>query len=63
MKNFLLALILSLVSLTSFGQLIINQEITNTKPYRVGDTIAPLVTVCDVTVLSPTFSDSVNENA
>jgi hypothetical protein len=39
MKNFLLAVILSLVSLTSFGQLIINQEITNTKPYRVGDTL------------------------
>jgi len=39
MKNFLLAVVLSLVSLTSFGQLIINQEITNTKPYRVGDTL------------------------
>jgi hypothetical protein len=32
-------------------------------PYRVGDEIAPLVTVCDVTVLSPTFNDSVNVNA
>jgi hypothetical protein len=39
MKNFLLALVLSLVSLTSFGQLVINQEVTNTKPYRVGDTL------------------------
>jgi hypothetical protein len=39
MKNFLLALVLSLVSLTSFGQLIINQEVTNSKPYRVGDTL------------------------
>jgi hypothetical protein len=39
MKNFLLVVVLSLVSLTSFGQLIINQEITNTKPYRVGDTL------------------------
>ena len=39
MKNFLLAVVLSLVSLTSFGQLIINQEVTNTKPYRVGDTL------------------------
>ena len=39
MKNFLLALVLSLVSLTSFGQLIINQEVTNAKPYRVGDTL------------------------
>lgn len=39
MKNLLLAVVLSLVSLTSFGQLIINQEITNSKPYRVGDTL------------------------
>jgi hypothetical protein len=39
MKNFLLALVLSLVSLTSFGQLIINQEVVNSKPYRVGDTL------------------------
>jgi hypothetical protein len=39
MKNFLLAMVLSLVSLTSFGQLVINQEVTNTKPYRVGDTL------------------------
>jgi hypothetical protein len=39
MKNLLLAVVLSLVSLTSFGQLIINQEVTNTKPYRVGDTL------------------------
>ena len=29
-------------------------------PYRVGEEIAPLVTVCDETVLSPTVSDSVN---
>jgi hypothetical protein len=27
------------MSLTSFGQLIINQEVTNSKPYRVGDTL------------------------
>ena len=39
MKNLLLAAVFSLISLTSFGQLIINQEITNTKPYRVGDTL------------------------
>ena len=39
MKNFLLAVVLSLVSLTSFGQLIINQEVVNSKPYRVGDTL------------------------
>ena len=39
MKNFLLAVVLSLVSLTSFGQLIINQEVLNSKPYRVGDTL------------------------
>ena len=39
MKNLLLAVVLSLVSLTSFGQLIINQEVTNSKPYRVGDTL------------------------
>jgi hypothetical protein len=31
--------VLSLVSLTSFGQLIINQEVVNSKPYRVGDTL------------------------
>ena len=39
MKNLLLAVVLSLVSLTSFGQLIINQEVLNSKPYRVGDTL------------------------
>jgi len=39
MKNLLLAVVLSLVSLTSFGQLIINQEVVNSKPYRVGDTL------------------------
>ncbi len=39
MKNLLLAAVFSLISLTSFGQLIINQQITNPKPYRVGDTL------------------------
>ena len=39
MKKLLLAVVLSFVSLTSFGQLTINQEVTNTKPYRVGDTL------------------------
>jgi hypothetical protein len=39
MKNLLFGLVLFLTSFTSFGQLIINQEITNTKPYRVGDTL------------------------
>jgi len=39
MKKLLLAVVLSLVSLTSFGQLIINQEVVNSKPYRVGDTL------------------------
>jgi hypothetical protein len=39
MKKLLVSLSLILVSLTSFGQLIINQEIINSKPYRVGDTL------------------------
>ena len=39
MKNFLLAVMLSVTSTTAFGQLIINQEVVNSKPYRVGDTL------------------------
>jgi hypothetical protein len=39
MKKLLVSLSLMLMSLTSFGQLVINQEVTNTKPYRVGDTL------------------------
>jgi hypothetical protein len=39
MKKLLVSLSLMLMSLTSFGQLIINQEVTNSKPYRVGDTL------------------------
>jgi hypothetical protein len=39
MKKLLVSLSLILMSLTSFGQLIINQEVTNSKPYRVGDTL------------------------
>ena len=39
MKNLLFGLVLFLTSFMSYGQLIINQEITNTKPYRVGDTL------------------------
>jgi hypothetical protein len=39
MKKILVSLSLLLMSLTSFGQLVINQEITNPKPYRVGDTL------------------------
>jgi hypothetical protein len=39
MKKLLVSLSLVLMSLTSFSQLIINQEITNSKPYRVGDTL------------------------
>jgi hypothetical protein len=45
MKNFLLAVILSLVSLTSFGQLVINQSIVNTPPFKVGDTLTVNYTV------------------
>jgi hypothetical protein len=45
MKNFLLAVVLSLVSLTSFGQLIINQSIIETPPYKVGDTLTVKYTV------------------
>jgi hypothetical protein len=45
MKNFLLAVILSLVSLTSFGQLIINQSIVQTPPFKVGDTLTVKYTV------------------
>jgi hypothetical protein len=39
MKKLLVSLSLLLMSLTSFGQLVINQEVTNSKPYRVGDTL------------------------
>ena len=39
MKKFLLILLLSVLGFTSYGQLIINQEIVNSKPYRVGDTL------------------------
>jgi hypothetical protein len=39
MKNLLFGLVLFLTSFVSYGQLIINQEITNSKPYRVGDTL------------------------
>jgi len=39
MKKLLLILLLSVLGFSSYGQLIINQEITNTKPYRVGDTL------------------------
>lgn len=39
MKKLLLILLLSVLGFTSYGQLIINQEITNSKPYRVGDTL------------------------
>jgi hypothetical protein len=39
MKNLLFGLVFILASFASFGQLIINQQITNTKPYRVGDTL------------------------
>jgi hypothetical protein len=39
MKNLLFGLVLFLASFVSYGQLIINQEVTNTKPYRVGDTL------------------------
>ena len=39
MKNFLLAVMLFVTSTTAFGQLIINQEVVNSKPYRVGDTL------------------------
>jgi hypothetical protein len=39
MKNLLFGLVLFLTSFMSYGQLIINQEITNSKPYRVGDTL------------------------
>jgi hypothetical protein len=45
MKNFLLAVVLSLVSLTSFGQLIINQSIVQTPPFKVGDTLTVKYTV------------------
>ena len=39
MKNFLLAVMIFVTSTTAFGQLIINQEVVNSKPYRVGDTL------------------------
>lgn len=39
MKNLLFGLVLFLTSFMSYGQLIINQEIVNPKPYRVGDTL------------------------
>jgi hypothetical protein len=39
MKNLLFGLVFILASFASFGQLIINQEVTNSKPYRVGDTL------------------------
>jgi len=39
MKNLLFGLVLFLTSFVSYGQLIINQEVTNSKPYRVGDTL------------------------
>ena len=39
MKNLLFGLVLFLTSFMSYGQLIINQEIVNSKPYRVGDTL------------------------
>ena len=39
MKKLLLAAVFSLISLTSFGQLIINQSIVNTPPFKVGDTL------------------------
>ena len=39
MKNLLFGLVFILTSFASFGQLIINQEIVNSKPYRVGDTL------------------------
>ena len=39
MKNLLFGLVLFLTSFMSYGQLIINQEIINSKPYRVGDTL------------------------
>lgn len=45
MKNLFLGLVFLLTSFMSFGQLIINQEITNTKPYRVGDTLTMKYTV------------------
>jgi hypothetical protein len=39
MKKLLMTLLLLVIGLSSYGQLIINQEITNPKPYRVGDTL------------------------
>jgi hypothetical protein len=39
MKNLLFGLVLFLTSFVSYGQLIINQEVVNSKPYRVGDTL------------------------
>ena len=40
MKNLLIGLLLFLgTTMTTYGQLIINQEIVNSKPYRVGDTL------------------------
>ena len=39
MKNLLFGLVLFLTSFMSYGQLIINQDVLNSKPYRVGDTL------------------------
>ena len=45
MKKLLVSLSLILMSLTSFGQLIINQSIVNTPPFKVGDTLTVKYTI------------------
>ncbi len=39
MKNLLFGLVLFFTSFTSFGQLIIDQSIVQTPPFKVGDTL------------------------
>ena len=45
MKNFLLAVMLFVTSTSAFGQLVINQSIVQTPPYKVGDTLTVNYTV------------------
>ena len=45
MKKLLVSLSLIMMSLTSFGQLVIDQSIVNTPPFKVGDTLTVKYTV------------------
>ena len=45
MKKLLVSLSLIMMSLTSFGQLIVNQSIVNTPPFKVGDTLTVKYTI------------------